>query len=111
VNGHHQTTILSYYKSAQARNHKNTVIGLYAFGTISVVPHHNTTPINRARTVIVPNLGGFAGLSFLYSNAKVSFGYRADFFFGAIDGGVDAAKKENRGFYGPFASVSVGIGG
>ena len=111
VNGHHQTTILSYYKSAQARNHKNTVIGLYAFGTISVVPHHNTTPINRARTVIVPNLGGFAGLSFQRANAKVSFGYRADFFFGAIDGGVDAAKKENRGFYGPFASVSVGIGG
>jgi len=65
----------------------------------------------RSRTVMVPNVGGFAGISFEYPNAKVSFGYRADFFFGAIDGGIDTRKSEDRGFYGPFASVSVGIGG
>jgi len=40
-------------------------------------------------------VGGFAGLSYNFPNAKVSLGYRADFFFGAIDGGPDAAKKEN----------------
>ena len=32
-------------------------------------------------------------------------------FFGAMDGGFDAANKENRSFYGPFATVSVGLGG
>ncbi|HEY5238959.1 MAG TPA: hypothetical protein VIJ62_11305 [Rhizomicrobium sp.] len=66
---------------------------------------------NRARNVTIPNVGGFAGISFRYLNAKVKFGYRADFFFGAMDGGIDTAKKENVGLYGPFATVSVGIGG
>jgi hypothetical protein len=28
-----------------------------------------------------------------------------------MDGGIDTAKMENVGFYGPFASVSVEIGG
>jgi iron complex outermembrane recepter protein len=65
---------------------------------------------NRMRNVVVPNLGGTIGLSFLYADAKVSFGYRADFFFGAIDGGIDTRKSENRGFFGPFASISVGLG-
>jgi hypothetical protein len=64
----------------------------------------------RSKNVTVPNLGGFAAVAWRYADAKVSLGYRADMFFGAIDGGIDAAKKENRGFYGPFASVSVGIG-
>lgn len=64
----------------------------------------------RSKNVTVPNLGGFAGVSWRTSNAKVTLGYRADMFFGAIDGGIDAAKKENRGFYGPYASISIGIG-
>jgi iron complex outermembrane receptor protein len=74
---------------------------------------YNPTPMNviRSRTVIVPNVGGFAGLSFCYANAKVSAGYRADMFFHAMDGGIDARKSENVGFYGPFATVSVGLGG
>ncbi len=61
--------------------------------------------------VAVPNLGGFAGISIKYHNAKFSFGYRADEFFGAMDGGIDTAKSENRGFFGPYASFSVGLGG
>jgi hypothetical protein len=65
----------------------------------------------RSHAVMVPDLGGFAGLSMRYANAKISFGYRADEFFGAMDGGIDTAMKENVGFYGPFASVSVGLGG
>jgi iron complex outermembrane receptor protein len=65
----------------------------------------------RVRTIIVPNVGGFAGLSFHVENFKISAGYRADLFFGAMDGGIDAAKSENVGFYGPFATVSVGLGG
>jgi len=46
-----------------------------------------------------------------FPNAKISLGYRADLFFGAIDGGIDKVKRENVGFYGPFANISVGIGG
>jgi hypothetical protein len=49
-------------------------------------------------------------VSWRTSNAKVSLGYRADMFFGAIDGGIDTRKNENRGFYGPFASISIGLG-
>jgi hypothetical protein len=64
----------------------------------------------RSRRVTVPNVGGFAGISFNYADAKVSLGYRADFFFGAIDGGIDTRKNENRAFNGPYASVSIGLG-
>jgi hypothetical protein len=67
--------------------------------------------IARNRMTTVPNIGGFAGASFRYSNAKISFGYRADFFFGALDGGIDTARKVDRGFFGPFATISIGIGG
>ena len=65
---------------------------------------------SRSKRVTVPNLGGFAGVSIRYEDAKISFGYRADMFFGAIDGGIDARKTENRGFNGPYLSLSVGIG-
>jgi hypothetical protein len=70
---------------------------------------HAASP-DRSRKVAVPNLGGFAAVSWRYADAKVSLGYRADYFFGAIDGGLATAKKEDRGFYGPFASISIGIG-
>jgi len=66
---------------------------------------------DTAKFVTVPNVGGFGGISLKWTNAKLSLGYRADFFFGAIDGGIDVAKSETVGFYGPFASISVGMGG
>jgi iron complex outermembrane recepter protein len=78
--------------------------------------YHSPYPIvygghDNVRSVTVPNAGGFAGLSYRYADAKMSFGYRADFFFGAMDGGVDVRNSENVGFYGPFATISIGIGG
>ena len=63
------------------------------------------------RFVTVPNLGGFAGFSYRYANAKISLGYRADFFFGAIDGGIDKRKSETLNMSGPFATISFGLGG
>lgn len=63
------------------------------------------------RFVTVPNIGGFAGASWHAGNFKASVGYRADFFFGAIDGGIDTRKSETLGFYGPFATISYGLGG
>jgi len=73
--------------------------------------YHSPGGHNSDRSVTVPNAGGFAGASYRIENFKVSIGYRADFFFGAIDGGIDTAHRENVGFYGPFASISVGLGG
>jgi hypothetical protein len=97
---HHQTT--GRYGSAKA----------YQTASRPITYQHPATPDHtRSRTVIVPNVGGFAGLSFKYNSAKLSVGYRADLFFNAMDGGIDTRKNENVGFYGPFASVSVGIGG
>ena len=80
-------------------------------GVVKNVLSHSTENPRRSRNVIVPNVGGFAGLSWRLPNAKVSLGYRADFFFGAIDGGIDTAHREDRGFYGPVANVSIGLGG
>lgn len=96
VSGHHQTDGALYKTKFQK--------------------YYNTTPIHRSgnpdrsRNVVVPNVGAFAGISFRYSDAKISFGYRGDFFFGAMDGGIDTAKKTNATFNGPYASISVGIG-
>ncbi|HEV2561804.1 MAG TPA: hypothetical protein VGT78_06650 [Rhizomicrobium sp.] len=111
VRGHHQTTVRSYYKHGSFADgkHKGGFIE-HAFATISTVLHKQSAPFERTRTVAVPNVGGFAGISYRYADAKLSFGYRADFFFGAIDGGIGTRKDENRGFYGPFASISFGLG-
>jgi hypothetical protein len=81
-------------------------------------PHYNSSlghsqvkTTRRTRRKVVPNLGGYIGTSARYNNAKISFGYRADTFFGAMDGGQATAKDYNRGFYGPYMNVSVGLGG
>jgi hypothetical protein len=73
--------------------------------------NHNTVNRTESRRVTVPNLGGFAALSYRFTNAKISAGYRADFFFGAMDGGLDTHRSTTMGFHGPFATISVGLGG
>ncbi|HUJ02195.1 MAG TPA: Lpg1974 family pore-forming outer membrane protein [Rhizomicrobium sp.] len=92
---HHQTT--GHYHGAK-----------YSARPVTYHP----TPIDRSRSrsVTVPNVGGSLGLTYRMENFKVSFGYKADVFFNAMDGGIDSRKSENRAFYGPFASVSVGLG-
>lgn len=89
----------------------NLFYGHAGWGTMTTVYRHTPPAETRSRSVVVPNIGGFAGLSFKYDSAKVSFGYRADFFFGAMDGGIDTAKSYGRNFYGPYASISIGLGG
>jgi len=92
---HHQST--AYTRSAGANE-------------IAHLVYRNTPPDTlRSRSATVPNLGGFAAMSLRFPNAKVSLGYRADWFFGAIDGGVGGAKSENIGLYGPFATISIGF--
>ena len=92
-------------------------------GQYFVRKYHNGFPIGyttlykhsedhvRARSVVIPNVGGFAGLSVKFPNAKVSLGYRADYFFGAVDGGIDVRRSEDMSFHGPFATISIGLGG
>jgi hypothetical protein len=70
--------------------------------------HHSDA---RSRSVVVPNLGGFAGFSVKYPNVAVGVGYRADFFFGAMDAGIDTRQKKTLGFSGPFGTISIGLGG
>jgi iron complex outermembrane receptor protein len=134
ASGSHQTVANAYYLT-HWENGSGLFFGGSAFGTPNhrvfhgyfngpcsnpgffhrsqaVCSHHaKTASHNRSRLAVVPNLGGFAGISFKYQNAKVSFGYRADEFFGAMDGGIDTYKAENRGFFGPFANISIGLGG
>jgi len=81
------------------------------YGTVVPQPYQAGNSRTESRSVTVPNIGGFAGLSVKFPNAKVSLGYRADFFFGAMDGGIDSRKSEELGFHGPFASISIGLGG
>ncbi len=89
----------------------NLFYGRAGWGTMTTVYHHTPPAQTRSRSVVVPNIGGFAGLSFRYDTAKVSFGYRGDFFFGAMDGGIDEHKSYGRNFFGPYASISIGLGG
>jgi iron complex outermembrane receptor protein len=127
ASGHHQTIVQSYYENFfrvkglgfgpnESIHHGHFYNRFHPqpnYYTGGASAHRTNAPpgFNRARSVVVPNLGGFAGLSFRYTTAKISLGYRADLFFNAMDGGIDAARKENVGFYGPFASVSIGLGG
>jgi iron complex outermembrane receptor protein len=80
-----------------------------AAGIKNILSQSTENP-RRSHNVMAPNVGGSVGLSWHLPDAKLSIGYRADFFFNAIDGGVAARKSEDRGFYGPFASLSVGVG-
>jgi hypothetical protein len=96
---HHQTTAQYHTAYAVTGQRQVTFQG-------PVTPDHS-----RSRTVTIPNVGGFAGATYRIENFKFSAGYKADFFFGAMDGGVDAARKEDIGFYGPFAVISIGLGG
>jgi len=83
------------------------------FAGTDVPPAYTTStlPSARKKTVTIPNVGGFAGLSYHLSAAKVSLGYRADMYFGAIDAGSMARRSGNQSFYGPFLNVGIGIGG
>jgi len=71
----------------------------------------NSRPFHRtdSRRVTVPNVGGFAGLSYRFTDARLSLGYRADFFFHALDRGLDTRRIATIGFNGPYASISIGL--
>lgn len=99
----HQTAS-GYMCSAQgAYNRPQRACATYAQITSNV-------NVRTSRNVMVPNVGGFAGLSLRYQNIEAKFGYRADLFVKAFDGGTDARVSSNMLFHGPFASLSIGLG-
>ncbi len=112
---HHQTTGVYRCRPILHGGCHKGVLGTqfsnYSYASQYHSRYQRSANSNRRRMVAVPNIGAFAGVSWRYSNAKVSFGYRADEFFGAMDGGIDVRKSENVGFFGPFANISIGLGG
>lgn len=94
-------------------DHQTTGYRLYYTRNVKHTAHYTHRPpgITRSRSVFIPNVGGFAGLSLKFPNAKISLGYRGDFFFNATDSGLDARDAANQNFYGPFATISIGLGG
>jgi len=94
---HHQTLATHYH-------------GFFEYNHYSPAYQPRTNTTARSRSVTVPNVGGFAAASLQFPNAKVSLGYRADFFFGATDAGIDARKEDTLSFHGPFATISIGLG-
>jgi iron complex outermembrane receptor protein len=99
---HHQTTALYHQGFYNFFSH-------YIQDPRTTLYRHTPPDQRRSHSVTVPNVGGFASLSFRYSDAKLSLGYRADFFFGAMDGGIDTPNRTTIGFYGPFATISAGL--
>ncbi|HEV2562232.1 MAG TPA: hypothetical protein VGT78_08820 [Rhizomicrobium sp.] len=102
-------------QKAHAR-HQETAHYLSRYGILqnggyyALTYQHPPAGHDTDRSVTVPNVGGSVGLSWRVQDFKVSFGYRADFFFGAMDAGIDARRSETLGFKGPYASISVGLG-
>lgn len=91
-------------------SHKTSGIYMGKYGAPPISRYSKPPKFNtRSRAVVVPNVGGFAGFSARYTNAKLSVGYRADFFFNAMDGGIDKRDARNQSFHGPFATVSIGL--
>lgn len=122
VAGHDDTADLTFdwginaallFGRQKAKVHHHTTGALHTGGMTQILTeilYTKRPPTSiRSRSVIVPNLGGFAGLSMKFPNGKVSFGYRADFFFGAMDGGIDTHKSYDRNFFGPYARIGIGL--
>ncbi|HEV2561660.1 MAG TPA: hypothetical protein VGT78_05925 [Rhizomicrobium sp.] len=94
----------------QESAHYRTVFAAAGFVTYHTLYDHPLRGHDINRSITVPNLGGLAGISWRVQDFKVSVGYRVDLFFGAMDTGIDAAKKSNLTFKGPYASISIGLG-
>lgn len=85
--------------------------GHYRHGTSNSGYYSLGKSFNRSRRVTVPNVGGMVGMSLKFPHAKISVGYRGDFFFGAMDAGIDERDTRDVSFRGPFATISIGLGG
>jgi hypothetical protein len=84
---------------------------LYHTTSYKTIYHHTPPDQVRSRSVTVPNVGLTAAVSYRVENFKATLGYRADFFFGAVDSGWDVRRTTDLTFHGPFLNFSLGLGG
>jgi hypothetical protein len=89
----------------------NILFGTTQLALVQISATGDSAHRTETHRVTVPNLGGFAALSYRFPRAKLSLGYRADFFFGAMDHGLDTHQSVTTGYHGPFATISIGLGG
>ncbi len=63
----------------------------------------------RSHTVTVPEVGGFAGLSWHPADTgmKVSFGYKVDAWFNVLDAGIYDRFEVDRIQHGPFLKIGI----
>jgi len=101
---------LLFGKQKAKTNHRTTATKFFGQHYVGNLYPSKSNHSTRSRSVTVPNIGGSAGLSVKYPNFEFSLGYRYDTFLNAMDTGIDAAKKSNVTFNGPFASISIGLG-
>jgi iron complex outermembrane receptor protein len=84
------------------------------YGAVCNAQHVQYAPqsghASKTRNITVPNLGGFIGASYRIGGVKASIGYRGDWFFGAFDTGLATSQKIDRGYFGPFINIGIGIG-
>lgn len=86
---------------------KNCYARRYCTG-VTTQYQSNAHSLSSRRTT-VPNVGGFAGVSYRIEDMEVSLGYRVDYFLRAIDTGTLGENSGKRDFRGFFASISVGV--
>lgn len=95
----------------QETGNYHTAAAHYINGDNYTLVYQHSGGHDTDRTVTVSNVGGSVGLSWRVQSFKASLGYRADFFFGAMDTGIDVRKSATLGFKGLYASISLGLGG
>jgi outer membrane receptor protein involved in Fe transport len=67
--------------------------------------------LSRTENVTVPLLGASLGLSYAAGAFSIGAGYRWERYFGAIDGGYEEHRSEDRTIDGPYFKIAVGFGG
>lgn len=98
----HQSAVASYFYHPNVK---------YTPGRPPLTQTSSGGSHNRSRSIVIPNIGGFAGLSLRSGSFRFALGYRADYFFGAMDSGLDVRKSADVGFHGPYATIGIGLGG
>jgi hypothetical protein len=102
---------LLFGKQKDKVQHQTTsILACYGQHCPGATPARDTTAITITHSTTVPNVGGFAGVSYRWGDFKGTAGYRADFFFGALHSDLNGEKPVTLGFTGPYASISIGIG-
>jgi hypothetical protein len=95
-------------QKATTSHHSTTHFKTQKYPPTPTVVHQPRRNV-RSRSVLVPDVGLSASVSYRIESFKMTLGYRGDFFFGAVDAGWDARKTTDLTFHGPFLNFGVGL--